>query len=231
MIDQLEIAKFDALAKDWWESDGPMKPLHQLNPIRLQYIDHHAALANKTVLDIGCGGGLLTEAMARSGAKVTGIDLSESLIKVAQQHAASQSLDIHYQFVSSNELARQNPQPFEIITCMELLEHVPNPNQIIQDCANLVKPGGLVFFATINRNLKAFLNAILGAEYLLGLLPKGTHQYAKLIKPSELTLWASRHGLHLEGIQGVGYNPLSGKFMHSQDVSVNYMIYFKKIVL
>ncbi len=224
-----EIAKFDALASQWWNPSGPMKPLHQLNPIRLQYINTYAHLAMQKVLDIGCGGGLLSEAMANCQASVTGIDLSESLLFIAQQHAAAQSLNIHYQLISSTDLANQNPASFDIITCMELLEHVPDPSQIVQDCAHLLKPGGMVFFATINRNLQSFLKAILGAEYVLGLLPKGTHQYAKLIKPSELTLWASRAGLTLKGLQGITYNPFSGKFNYSDDVSVNYMAYYQQL--
>ncbi len=223
-----EIAKFDALAQDWWNPQGAMKPLHQLNPLRLKIIQNHAALNQQQVLDIGCGGGLLSEAMARCQAQVTAIDLSEQLIQIAQQHAQQQRLAIDYQLVSSTELAAQRPEAFDTVTCMELLEHVPDPHQVIQECATLVKPGGMVFFATINRNLQAFLKAIIGAEYLLRLLPKGTHQYAQFIRPSELTIWAIRSGLTLKGLQGIEYNPFTDKFSESKNIAVNYMAYFQK---
>lgn len=224
-----EIAKFDALAKDWWNPAGPMKPLHLLNPLRLQYIKNQTDLFQQQVLDIGCGGGLLSEAMAKCQATVTGIDLSESLLTVAKQHADTQGLTIDYQLINSGEFAEQNPARYDVITCMELIEHVPDPDKIIQDCARLIKPGGIVFFATINRNIQSFFKAIIGAEYVLGLLPKGTHQYANFIKPSEMTLWASQVGLTLKGLQGIIYKPFIQKFDYSDDVSVNYMAYFQKI--
>ncbi len=226
--DPAEIAKFDALANDWWNPLGAMKPLHQLNPLRLQVIQNQVTLQQKKVLDIGCGGGLLSEAMAGREALVTGIDLSEQLIKLARQHAQEQELTIDYHFIDSDAFCKSHPAAFDMVTCMELLEHVPEPEQLVQECAALVKPGGAVFFATLNRNLQSFLKAIIGAEYLLRLLPKGTHQYAQFIRPSELTLWASRSGLVLKGFQGIVYNPLIDKFSLSKDISVNYMAHFQR---
>lgn len=227
-VNAAEIAKFDALAQEWWNPLGAMKPLHLLNPVRLQVIQAQVKLAQKNVLDIGCGGGLLSEAMASCQAQVTAIDLSQSLISVAQQHATSQGLAIDYRLISSTALAAERPGYFDIVTCMELLEHVPDPDQLVQECAALVKPGGSVFFATLNRNWHSFLKAIIGAEYILGLLPKGTHHYAQFIRPSELTLWAARSGLTLTGLQGITYNPLNERFSLSADVSVNYMAYFQR---
>lgn len=227
-VDPAEIAKFDALAQEWWNPDGAMKPLHQLNPLRLQAIQSRISLSQCTVLDIGCGGGLLSEAMARCGARVTGIDLSESLLQTARQHAQSQELDIDYRLISSTELAAENPGHFDIVTCMELLEHVPNPDDLVRECAVLAKPGGLIVFATLNRNWQSFIKAIVGAEYIFGMLPKGTHHYAQFIRPSELTLWAARSNLSLLSFQGVVYNLLLDKFSLSPDVSVNYMAFFHK---
>lgn len=222
----IEIAKFDALAKDWWDPQGPMKPLHQLNPLRFKAIAQQVELAGKQVLDIGCGGGLLSESLAKAQAHVTGIDLSESLIKAASQHAKQQGLNIEYRLQSSTELMSEKSQAFDVITCMELLEHVPEPDQLVQECANLLKPGGMIFFATLNRNWQSFLKAIIGAEYILKLLPRGTHQYSQFIRPSELTLWASRSGLMLKGFQGFTYNPLLGQFHLSEDITVNYMVFY-----
>jgi 2-polyprenyl-6-hydroxyphenyl methylase / 3-demethylubiquinone-9 3-methyltransferase len=227
-VDPAEIAKFDALANDWWNPLGAMKPLHQLNPLRLQVIQNQVPLQQQKVLDIGCGGGLLSEAMARRDAQVTGIDLSEQLIKLARQHAQEQGLTIDYHLIDSAAFSTSHPAAFDVVTCMELLEHVPEPEQLVQECAALVKAGGIVFFATLNRNLQSFFKAIIGAEYLLRLLPKGTHQYAKFIRPSELTLWASRSGLVLKGFQGIIYNPLLDKFSFSKDIAVNYMAYFQR---
>ncbi len=226
-VDPIEIAKFSALANEWWDPNGPMKPLHQLNPLRLQYLQNHALLEDKNILDIGCGGGLLSEAMAGCGANVTGIDLSEELINVAKQHATMQTLLVDYRHVSSTELAAQLPQAFDIITCMELLEHVPDPAQLIRECSLLLKPEGVVFFATLTRNLRSFLGAIVAAEYLLKLLPKGTHQYEKFIRPSELTKWANQNHLTLKGLQGTIFNPFSGKFRFSKEISINYLAYFQ----
>lgn len=222
----IEIAKFDALAKDWWDPQGPMKPLHQLNPLRFKAIAQQVELAGKQVLDIGCGGGLLSESLAKAQAHVTGIDLSESLIKTASQHAKQQGLNIEYRLQSSTELMSEKSQAFDVITCMELLEHVPEPDQLVQECAHLLKPGGMIFFATLNRNWQSFLKAIIGAEYILKLLPRGTHQYSQFIRPSELTLWASRSGLILKGFQGFTYNPLLGQFHLSEDITVNYMVFY-----
>lgn len=230
-VDPIEIAKFSALANEWWDPNGPMKPLHQLNPLRLQYLQNHALLEDKNVLDIGCGGGLLSEAMASCGANVTGIDLSEELINVAKQHATMQTLLVDYRHVSSTELAAQLPQAFDIITCMELLEHVPDPAQLIRECSLLLKPEGVVFFATLTRNLRSFLGAIVAAEYLLKLLPKGTHQYEKFIRPSELTKWANQNHLTLKGLQGIIFNPFSGKFHFSKEISINYLAYFQNDVV
>jgi 2-polyprenyl-6-hydroxyphenyl methylase / 3-demethylubiquinone-9 3-methyltransferase len=223
-----EIAKFTAWAQDWWNPEGPMKPLHQINPLRLQAIQNNVDLSGKKVLDIGCGGGLLSEAMAKCQAQVTGIDLSEALIETARKHAEHNDLAIDYQVISSTNLLATQSDSYDVITCMELLEHVPDPCQIVQECAQLVKPGGMLFFATINRNIQSFIKAIIGAEYVLQLLPKGTHQYAQFVRPSEITLWAIRNGLQFKGLQGMTYNPLTGQFSLSTDVSVNYIIFFQR---
>jgi 2-polyprenyl-6-hydroxyphenyl methylase/3-demethylubiquinone-9 3-methyltransferase len=223
-----ELAKFAAMAQDWWNPSGPMKPLHQLNPLRLQAIQKIVSLDHKRVLDVGCGGGLLSEAMAEVHAEVLGIDLNEPLLQVARQHAQAKKLKLEYRLVDSAQLAKDAPENFEVVTCMELLEHVPDPEQIIQDCAKLVKPGGTVFVATINRNWQSFLKAIVGAEFILNLLPKGTHEYGQFIRPSELAVWASRSGLRFKGLQGFGYNPLTGQFSLNTDVSVNYMASFER---
>lgn len=224
-----EIAKFTALAEDWWNPLGPMKPLHLLNPLRLQVIQQALALEHKKILDVGCGGGLLSEALALNRAEVLGIDLSEPLLATARAHAQTQNLNIEYRLIDSTELAKQQPAHFDAITCMELLEHVPDPEQVVRDCAQLVKPGGTVFFATINRNWQSFLKAIIGAEYILRLLPTGTHSYSQFIRPSELTLWASRSRLQFKGLQGFSYNPLSEKFALSSDVSVNYLAFYQRV--
>ncbi len=205
-----------------------MKPLHQLNPLRLQYIQNRIDLENKKICDVGCGGGLLSEAMARECADVTGIDMSEAVIKVAKQHAEQQRILVNYQCQTIEATATQQAETFDAITCMEMLEHVPDPASIIQACADCTKPGGKLFFSTINRNPKAYLGAILGAEYIFGMLPKGTHEYAKFIRPSELTTWASRAGLKLMNLQGVSYRPFSNTFSLTKDVSINYMACYEK---
>ncbi len=227
-VDPAEIEKFSQFAEDWWNPNGKMKPLHQLNPLRLKYIQDHADVANKKVLDVGCGGGLLSEAMARACADVTGIDMSEAAIQVAQQHAEQQRVIVNYQCQTIETHAEKQAGLYDVITCMEMLEHVPDPKSIVDACAKCLKPGGKLFFSTINRNPKSFLAAIVGAEYILGLLPKGTHEYVKLIKPSELTTWASCANLKLVGLQGVSYQIFSSDFSLSKDVSINYMAHYEK---
>ena len=204
--DLQEIAKFEALGSDWWNINGEMKLLHQLNPLRLQYIQGTISLKNKKVLDIGCGGGILAEAMAKAGAEVTGIDLSERTISIAQEHASLQNLPIDYKFISAEELAVQSPHNYDVIICMEMLEHVPDPSSIIKACSLLLKENGFAFFSTIHRNIKSFLQAIIGAEYILNLLPKGTHHYAKFIRPSELSSWARLAQLEIMDIRGINYS-------------------------
>lgn len=226
-VNQEEINKFSALAEKWWDPAGEMKPLHLLNPIRLKYVTTYVSLNKKRVLDIGCGGGLLSEAMAQQSAHVTGIDMSAAVIKVAEDHAKQSQLEINYQCTSAEAFAQQQPKSFDIITCMELLEHVPNPSSILQACAKLIKPNGAIFFSTINRNVKSYLLAIVGAEYILHLLPKGTHHYSQFIRPSELTHWADQANLTLQGLTGIQYHPLQGQFELCKDIDVNYLAFFK----
>ena len=223
-VDQAEIAKFDELAHRWWDPDGEFRPLHEINPLRLGWIERHAALAGKSVLDVGCGGGILAEAMARLGARVTGIDLSEKALRVAQMHLEISKLDISYERKSVEEFAASRPGGFDVVTCMELLEHVPEPAGMVAACARLVRPGGLVFFSTINRNAKAYLFAVVGAEYVLGLLPKGTHDYQRFIKPSELARWSREGGLQVEELLGMTYNPLTRVYSLGSDCDVNYLV-------
>jgi 2-polyprenyl-6-hydroxyphenyl methylase/3-demethylubiquinone-9 3-methyltransferase len=227
-VDQEEIAKFSALASEWWDVNGPMKPLHALNPLRLDYVEKHAEIKHKNILDMGCGGGILTESLAKAGAITTGIDMSVDAINIAKQHAEKSSLTIHYEKTCIEDFAEKNSGAFDVITCMEMLEHVPDPSAIIQAAAQLLKPNGTIFFSTINRNPKAFLSAIVGAEYILNLLPKGTHHYQKFIKPSELTRWAEKNNLILRGLIGVTYHPFKNTFEMTDSVDVNYLIYFQK---
>lgn len=227
-IDPAEIAKFDAMAKKWWDPDGPMKPLHDLNPLRLAYVTDHSDIKNKQVLDIGCGAGILTESLAKSGALATGVDLSASAIDIAKQHAQENNVPVTYQRIATEEFAKDNACRFDVITCMEMLEHVPDPTSIIQSAAHMLKPNGFVFFSTINRNTKAFLSAIVGAEYILRLLPKGTHEYQKFIRPSELRRFAESANLELKGIKGITYHPFKRTFEITDDVSINYVTYFAK---
>lgn len=228
-VDAEEIAKFEALAFRWWDIESEFKPLHDINPLRLNFIDQQAGLAGKNVLDIGCGGGILSESMARHGATVKGIDLGEAPLAVARIHAKEENIDIDYQAIAAEDIAQQEPNSYDIVTCMEMLEHVPDPAAIVQACATLVKPGGHVFFSTINRNPKSFLFAIVGAEYVLNLLPKGTHHYEKLIRPSELDHWIRQASLQTNKIIGMNYNPITKTYKLSSDTSVNYIVHSQNI--
>lgn len=222
--DQQELDKFAQLAHRWWDPTSEFKPLHDINPLRLNYIDEIAQIAGKTVLDVGCGGGILAESMAARGAQVTGIDLGEKALKVARLHLLESGHKVDYRLIPVEELADQQPQSFDVVTCMEMLEHVPEPESVVRACARLVKPGGYVFFSTLNRNAKAYLLAVIGAEYVLNLLPRGTHEYAKFIKPSELTGFCRRAGLNVEDIVGMSYNPFAKTYSLGKDTSVNYML-------
>ena len=223
-VDPSEIRKFESIAHRWWDPESEFKPLHAINPLRLNYIDEHASLNHKRVLDVGCGGGILAESMARRGAKVTGIDLGAGPLSVASLHALDSQVEVDYQQISVETLAAH----YDIVTCMEMLEHVPAPESVIRACAQLVKPGGAVFFSTINRNLKSFMLAVVGAEYLLSMLPKGTHEYAKFIRPSELEFAARQAQLNLQDMKGMTYNPLFQSYRLGKDIDVNYLMYFKK---
>ena len=224
-VDAAEIAKFEALAERWWDPTSEFRPLHDINPLRLDYIDQRVGLQGKTVIDIGCGGGLVAEGMARRGATVTGIDLGEAPLAVARLHAEKEGVTVEYLNMAAEEIAAQRAGQYDAVTCLEMLEHVPDPGAVIAACAQLVKPGGQVFFSTINRNPKAFALAIVGAEYILRLLPRGTHEYAKLIKPSELAGWARDAGLQLKDTCGMHYNPFTGGATLNRDVSVNYLVH------
>ena len=227
-IDPAEIKKFEDLASRWWDKQGEFKPLHEMNPLRLNFINTGSPLENKTVCDIGCGGGILSESMALCGATVTGIDMGKAPLSVARLHALESEVDIDYQQITAEDMAQQKPSSFDIITCMELLEHVPDPASIINACYDLVKPGGSVYFSTINRNPKSYMLAIVGAEYLMKMLPRGTHDFSKFIKPSELDEWARQAGLELVNLKGISYNPFTSLFSQSQDVDVNYMVHYKR---
>jgi len=224
-FDQAELDKFGALAQRWWDREGEFKPLHDINPLRLTFIEEQSgALAGRKVLDVGCGGGILSEAMARRGADVTGIDLSEAPLSVAKMHLEESGLDVDYQHISVEALAAMAPASFDVVTCMEMLEHVPDPASVVQACARLVKPGGHVFFSTINRNPKSYLFAIVGAERILNLLPKGTHDFKRFIRPSELAHWTRAAELTTERLKGLHYNPLTQHYWLSRNVDVNYMV-------
>ena len=223
--DPQELAKFSELAHRWWDPDSEFWPLHQINPLRLEWIDQLSPLQGRRVLDVGCGGGILTEAMARRGASVLGIDLAAKPLKVAQLHALEAGAQsVEYREVAAETLAQELPGHFDSVTCMEMLEHVPDRASIVRACAELVRPGGWVYFSTLNRNPKAFLFAIVGAEHVLKLLPTGTHEYARFIKPSELAQWCREAGLELEGTRGMEYNPITKRFWLSSDTSVNYLL-------
>jgi 2-polyprenyl-6-hydroxyphenyl methylase/3-demethylubiquinone-9 3-methyltransferase len=224
-VDPQELAKFSELAHRWWDPDSEFRPLHQINPLRLDWIASHVPLPGKQALDVGCGGGILSDAMARRGAEVLGIDLASKPLRVAQLHAMEAGTQhVTYREVAVEALAAERPASFDLVTCMEMLEHVPDPASVVQACATLVKPGGWVFFSTISRNAKAFLFAIVGAEHVLGLLPKGTHEYARFIRPSELAQWCRDGALDLQDTRGMEYNPLTKRYRLSGDTSVNYLI-------
>ena len=227
-VDQSEIAKFSALAHRWWDPNSEFKPLHAINPLRLNRIKSFVNLEGKKVVDIGCGGGILAESISQSGADTTGIDLSEKALKVAELHALEVGANLTYRTISAEELAEEQAEQYDVVTCMEMLEHVPDPMSVVRACANLCKPGGTLFFSTLNRNPKSYLFAIIGAEYILKLLPKGTHEYAKFIKPSELVAFTRNAGLEMIGIKGLSYNPLTQVYSLSDDVDVNYMIAVRK---
>lgn len=228
-VDPAEVAKFDALASSWWDPQGQSKPLHDINPIRLGFIAERTRLQNAKVIDVGCGGGILTEALAKSGAQATGIDMGEMPLNIAKLHALEAGLNIHYQQTTAEAMAAQHAEQFDVVTCMEMLEHVPDPQAIINACAQLAKPGSDLFFSTLNRHPKAYLLAVLGAEYLAQMLPKGTHDYARFIRPSELSRWCRQAGLQVMTISGMSYNPLTRVYKLSQDVDVNYLLHCKRL--
>ncbi len=223
-VDPLELKKFQDLAHRWWDKNSEFKPLHEINPLRLDHIDQKVGLRGKTVLDVGCGGGILAESMAARGATVTGIDLGDKPLKVAQLHLLESGQAVEYRLISAEEMAQERPHSFDLVTCMEMLEHVPDPAATVRACATLVKPGGWVFFSTINRNAKAYLFAIIGAEYVLNLLPKGTHDYGKFIQPAELANLARQAALSTDHLIGMNYNPFTKIYSLGTDTSVNYIL-------
>ena len=232
-VDAHEIAKFEALANRWWDADSEFKPLHDINPLRCNYIDLHSPVAGKKILDVGCGGGLVCEGLAQRGAEVTGIDMGDAPLSVARLHSLESQLTISYQKITAEELAKkmaeQKAEKFDVVTCLEMLEHVPDPAAIVQACTDLVKPGGHVYFSTINRNPKSYLFAIIGAEYVLAMLPKGTHDYDKFIRPAELATWMRNANLNLDHMTGLSYNPLTKIYrLNQRDLSVNYMVHARK---
>ena len=227
--DPQELAKFSDLAHKWWDPESEFRPLHQINPLRLDWIDQFAAISGKNVVDVGCGGGILAESMARRGANVLGVDLADKPLKVAQLHAMEAGVaNLDYRSIAAEDLAAEQPAAFDVVTCMEMLEHVPDPSSIIRACASMARPGGWVFFSTLNRNPKSFLFAIVGAEYLLKLLPQGTHEFSRFIRPAELARWIREAGLELVQFKGLEYNPLTRRYWLSGDTSVNYMVACRK---
>lgn len=224
-VDTAEVNKFDALAKRWWDESGEFRPLHQINPLRVRYITDRVDLEGKRLLDVGCGGGILSEAMAKAGAHVTGIDAAEAPLGVAKLHSMESGVQVAYELTTIEELAARSPEKFDIITCLEMLEHVPDPGSVINTCRQLLKDDGHLFLSTINRNAKSYLFAVVGAEYVLKLLPKGTHDYDKLIKPSELAQWCRQAGFTIEDLTGMTYNPFTKVYKLSDDVDVNYLAY------
>ncbi len=227
-VDLAEVAKFDALASRWWDPDGEFRPLHEINPLRLDWIQQHTDLSGRKVVDIGCGGGILAESMAVAGAKVTGIDMAEGPLAVARLHQYESGTEVDYRQATAEELAAAEAETYDVVTCLEMLEHVPDPSQVIKSCAELVKPGGHVFFSTINRNPKSFAFAIVGAEYVLKLLPAGTHEYEKFIRPSELEGWARHAGLVHKDSIGMHYNPISRDYSLGENLDVNYLMHFQR---
>ncbi len=227
-FDPEEIAKFEDLAYRWWDKESEFKPLHDINPLRLNFIDERISLSGKKVLDVGCGGGILSESMANKGAIVKGIDLGKTPLSVAQLHAQESNITIDYEMISAENIAEREPGSYDVVTCLEMLEHVPEPSSIVDACARLVKPEGHVFFSTINRNPKSYLFAVIGAEYILNLLPKGTHDYAKFIRPSELDNWMRNSNLSNQEIVGMSYNPISQHYWLGSDVTVNYLVHSTK---
>jgi 2-polyprenyl-6-hydroxyphenyl methylase/3-demethylubiquinone-9 3-methyltransferase len=227
-VDQSEIDKFSALAHRWWDPTSEFKPLHAINPLRLDWIESITSLVGKKVLDVGCGGGILAESLSKAGGIVTGIDLSNKALKVAELHQLESNTSVQYRSISAEDLAKEEPAQYDVVTCMEMLEHVPDPSSVVQACATLCKPGGSIFFSTLNRNPKSYLFAIIGAEYVLRLLPKGTHEYDKFIKPSELAGFTRQAGLELLEIKGMTYNPLTQIYRLGSDTDVNYMIATRK---
>ena len=227
-VDQSEIDKFSALAHRWWDPTSEFKPLHAINPLRLGWIESVTSLTGKKVLDVGCGGGILAESLSKAGGIVTGIDLSNKALKVAELHQLESNTSVQYRSISAEDLAKQEPENYDVVTCMEMLEHVPDPSSVVQACATLCKPGGSIFFSTLNRNPKSYLFAIIGAEYILKLLPKGTHEYDKFIKPSELANFTRQAGLELNEIKGMTYNPITQIYRLGSDTDVNYMIATRK---
>ncbi|MFM7631766.1 MAG: bifunctional 2-polyprenyl-6-hydroxyphenol methylase/3-demethylubiquinol 3-O-methyltransferase UbiG [Betaproteobacteria bacterium] len=226
--DPAELQKFSELAHRWWDPQSEFRPLHEINPLRLEWINARAPLNTKRALDVGCGGGILAEAMAKKGANVTGIDLSEKALKVADLHSLESGVSVSYEYISAEDLAAREAEQFDVVTCMEMLEHVPDPAAVVRACASLAKPGGHVFFSTINRNLKAYLFAVIGAEYVLRLLPKGTHDYAKFITPAELSQFARSAGLEVDALKGMTYNPITKIYSLNHDTDVNYLIACRK---
>lgn len=227
-VDAAEVARFDALASRWWDPEGEFRPLHDINPLRLDWIRQFVDLDGAKVLDVGCGGGILAESLAQSGARVTGIDMAEAPLQVARLHLHESGAEVDYRQATAEELAEEQPGEYDVVTCLEMLEHVPSPSQALASIAKLVRPGGDVFLSTINRNPKSFMFAIVGAEYLLRLLPAGTHEYQKFIRPSELEAWARHAGLELRGSIGMHYNPFTKDYSLGPDLSVNYLMHFRR---